>query len=360
MRRIVKLLLLLAAMVLPCSAQFIGYSSPQTVVATPLIAVDCTNSTLLSAVGAIPNLGQSFHYIQYTINTSGTLPTELRVTLLGSFAGTTSTFAISDIATDESAFSPVGQLVGFGQFPIYLIQVQCVGGTGSNIVTINYSGTSVSSSLQFSDLDRTIYHKTVFQQANTGLNRSGAGLRTPYGNTNGFLTCQYATAGVAGSTITIQDQSSASLTNSNITSFTLANVTTPQIFPVLSRPTSQIAFNYLSGGASANTFTCEMNFFKPGAQAPTFVFTHATGTTATVAKGVPGYLHTVSINTGGAGTLSVFDLPAASCTGTPSTNVVAVITSVATTLQTFTYDVNMANGICLKASAAMDYTVSSQ
>jgi hypothetical protein len=74
-----------------------------------------------------------------------------------------------------------------------------------------------------------------------------------------------------------------------------------------------------------------------------------------------GYLHAITINSppGSAATLSIFDLPAASCTGTPATNVVANI-AVSTTQPpvTIVFDVNMLQGICVKSSVAMDITVS--
>jgi hypothetical protein len=91
---------------------------------------------------------------------------------------------------------------------------------------------------------------------------------------------------------------------------------------------------------------------------PPFSYTHITGTTATVAKATGGMLHTVTVNTGAIATLKVFDLAAASCTGTPSTNVVASASIVLASLQTLTYDATLTNGICVQASGAMDVTVS--
>jgi hypothetical protein len=121
--------------------------------------------------------------------------------------------------------------------------------------------------------------------------------------------------------------------------------------------------NYTSGGAAGN-ITLDYAFNPPGTavSATLAVPTHITGTGATSAKANGGTLVSVIINTGNAaGTLSVFDLSGANCTGTPATNTVAVITTAsATPLAPFTYNANMLNGICVKASAAMDVTVLTQ
>jgi hypothetical protein len=90
-------------------------------------------------------------------------------------------------------------------------------------------------------------------------------------------------------------------------------------------------------------------------------YTHITTTTATAAKATPGLLHTLTINTPAAGTVSVFDLATAACTGTPATNIVAVMTAIAATPpETYIYDTQLLNGICVKASVAMDLTVAVQ
>jgi hypothetical protein len=83
---------------------------------------------------------------------------------------------------------------------------------------------------------------------------------------------------------------------------------------------------------------------------------HITGTAATAVKASSGILVRLIIGTGAAGTVSIFDLASASCTATPSTNTVSVITAAATTIQSAEFDTHFLNGICVKASAAMDLT----
>jgi hypothetical protein len=102
--------------------------------------------------------------------------------------------------------------------------------------------------------------------------------------------------------------------------------------------------------------------YGQGQPAPEWVaqvgeFAHITGTTATAVKASSGFLMRLSINTPAAGTVSVFDLASASCTGTPTTNTVAVVTVTSSTQpQPIAFDAHTLNGICVKASVAMDLT----
>jgi hypothetical protein len=84
-------------------------------------------------------------------------------------------------------------------------------------------------------------------------------------------------------------------------------------------------------------------------------YVHITGTSATP---VPGSsLIQISVNTPAPGTIGVFDLPAAGCTGSPSTNTIGIITTTSSPGQTASFNASVQNGICVKASAAMDLTV---
>jgi hypothetical protein len=145
--------------------------------------------------------------------------------------------------------------------------------------------------------------------------------------------------------------------------FPIANLSPGvQVFKVPPATCPQVQVVYVSGGAAGN-ISFEYIFDSPGAAVNETQgsYTHITGTTATAVKTVPGTLVSVTVNTPAVGTISVFDLATAACTGTPSTNTVAVITATATApIATLLYNVGLLNGICVKASAAMDFTVSSQ
>jgi hypothetical protein len=155
--------------------------------------------------------------------------------------------------------------------------------------------------------------------------------------------------------VTCQDQNGI---NTGLQSWTLATTTAvTQTFAVPGGACSTIDVGYATGGASASTYSLDYVFLPPGTSIPNF-YTHITGTGATVVKAGPGTLHTVVVGTPAVGTISLFDLVPASCTGTPATNVVSVITVTATfPSASEIYDSVFVNGICVKASAIMDITV---
>jgi hypothetical protein len=84
----------------------------------------------------------------------------------------------------------------------------------------------------------------------------------------------------------------------------------------------------------------------------------STATTTTV-KPTNGYLHTVTINGGTAGAVTLYDIAAAGCTGTPASGKFATIETIgATNPVTLIYDLATVNGICVVTAAATDVTVS--
>lgn len=337
----------------PASAQFIGYTTPQTVQATPLNNVPC-NTGALSPIGAIPNLGQTVHFLTWIGGGSA-----VRIVLRGGTPG--AVVAISDTGTDPSG---QGVLVVSGYYPILQVQVNC-DGTAANI-TVNYYGTSVSAALVPGPLDIAGYTKVLCNGCAANAGFGGPFVPTPYGTTGGVLAFVYSGTGPGGSTIRVDGaygpQGNNTAPGQIIPTTTLQTNSSVQFFTIPPGQANQYSFSYTSGGASASTFSAFYIFSKPGTTIPAGTYTHVTTTTATAAKALPGFLHSLNVNTAAAGTISIFDLTGASCTGTPATNVVAVITVPAATngLPPFLYDVNLLQGICVKASVAMDYTVSSQ
>jgi len=125
-----------------------------------------------------------------------------------------------------------------------------------------------------------------------------------------------------------------------------------------------------ANGTLVLNFTPNSLSFEPGslriagnAVAPLWTtesgeFTHIADTTAHAVRNNEGQLKSIIIGTPAAGTVSVFDLASASCTGTPSTNIVSVITVTSTPPpQAIAINAHLHNGICVQASAAMDVTV---
>jgi hypothetical protein len=113
---------------------------------------------------------------------------------------------------------------------------------------------------------------------------------------------------------------------------------------------------FTSGGATSAAYTLDY-IFSPSGFRLTNAYSHITGTTATAVKAGPGTVTNVVIGTPAAGTISLFDLAPASCTGTPATNTVSVLTVTTSTPPPVQFGSLFSNGICVKASATMDITV---
>lgn len=335
--------------------QFIGDVSPQSVtqVLTGASPVACTGSNQQFEV---QNLGQTHHEATLTVGIGG--PTQITMQILGKdVAGFT--YPLSDDAQGvPSSPNTTMKMSVDGWAPHVIVQVLC--SPGSSTFTLSYAGTSWAGTFPAGATLESQVGKIIFQGPSAGSTISKQ-FQTPYGNAAGTALFIFGPAGPSGSSLSLACVSAAGAITQTWT-FNLATTNgMAQIFKVPQEPCIYIYATYTAGGASASQFTLEYLFAQPGNTPPAQQYAHITGTTATELKsGWPGYLHSLTINTGAAGTVSFFDLPSASCTGAPSTGTVAVATATTSTLQTLTYDVNFLTGICVKASAAMDLTVSYQ
>jgi len=71
-----------------------------------------------------------------------------------------------------------------------------------------------------------------------------------------------------------------------------------------------------------------------------------------------GFLQTVTINGGVAGTITLYDIAGTGCTGTPASGKFAVIEAIgATNPTTLIYNLKTKNGLCIVTAAATDITV---
>ena len=336
---------LLALLALPVHAQFIGYVSPQTVQQTLGTAVTCTGS---AQTFAINNLGQTQHYLQVAGVTGAS---KLQAVIQG-FDVQGNVYTISDALLN--AVSGTGFSVkGSGYYPRLQASITCSPGTAT--FTLSYSGAWGTFDSNVGTYLSGQVEKLVFNNAaeNSG---QAAQFITPFGSTAGQIQFTYSNAGAGGTlSIACVGISTAPI----IASFTLANSTAVQLFAIPNYQCPQVSISYSTNGVAGNV-VLDYFFAQPGNAPVAYQYLHVTGTTAAVVKATAGFVHTLSINLGAAGTVSIFDLPSGSCTGTPATNQVAIITATVTTLQTFTYDVNTLQGICVKASVAMDLTVSAQ
>lgn len=235
--------------------QFIGYTSPQTVSSNPFgsTPTGCTGSLQKANV---PNLGQTAHTVGYIATGS---PNSIAVQILGSFDGVNFT-AISDAATYAGGSIPFGQVQASGYYPVVAVGVTCtVGGS----FTVSYSGTSVTPTPpngvgQFSQII-----KRLAGAASLGSNVGFNALQTPFGSSSGMLVFSPTAAPPAGSSLVVNcDNDSAG----NVVQFTfpLAATTGTQAFSVPAAPCVVPILNYISGGASANTYALFYDFATPG------------------------------------------------------------------------------------------------
>ena len=336
-------------------AQFIGFTSPQTVTQLLATALPCTGS---QQIFPIQNLGQTQHYVYLTSSDVATMNVEIDgIDTVGD------TFRISDtstIATSLFGTNPV--LSATGYFPRIQVVVICKPATSATF-NLSYTGTSSTTNqntggYQLAQIDKVI---SSGSPANTNLGTNP--FQPPFSNSFGALYFQFAGgSGPSGSTLSLTCQGEASTSNIVSYVFSLATSTALQTFPMPDSTCPNITITYVSGGASAVNFVLDYIFSQPGFKG-TNAYTHITGTTATVIKAGPGTVHSLVVGTSAAGTISLFDLVPASCTATPATNVVSVITEFASATPpppAYLYDVLFQNGICVKASAAMDITVGYQ
>ncbi len=291
----------------------------------------------------VTNIGQSSHFVFYTVSPA-TLPVSVEI---DSFELGIPT-RISDLSSDPTT----GLVTANGYYSVVQVTFTCQTGQTINVSYEGLSSTSVpTTGLQ----DVSAYKRTVANGTSTALSAAFT-IPTPYGNSCGQIIFSYGSA-VAGSTLTVSTNENSTV--NLIPATTLVNGTSVQTFTVPCTPSASMLVTFTTGGAGGN-YKLLYLFNKPGSFSQSGTYTHVTTTTATAAKATGGFLHTLNVNTAAAGTISIFDLATAACTGTPATNIVAVITVPAATngLPPFVYDVAMNQGVCVKASVAMDFPVS--
>lgn len=352
-----RLAKLMACILLALAASSARAQTPVSLVPTQqILAASGTACTGATQSFTVNNRNQTQHTA--TLVLSGTTSsTKLQIQGVDSSGNT---FIISPTAQAGQLFTGISAIVSAsGYYPTVNVLVTCATGT---TFTLTYSGSQTTPVI----LGGTQFLSLIDQQLFTAV--SGAGnvntsvFGTPFGNSSGVLVFAYLSSPVSGS---ILEAMCTSTTTGLMTQFNfpIANLSPGvQVFKVPPATCPQVQVVYVSGGAAGN-ISFEYIFDSPGAAVNETQgsYTHITGTTATAVKTVPGTLVSVTVNTPAAGTISVFDLATAACTGTPSTNTVAVITATATApIATLLYNVGLLNGICVKASAAMDFTVSSQ
>src|SRR5215469_222233 len=281
-------------------AQFIGYTSPQTVQQTLATSVACSG---INQKFVVTNLGQNQHNASLTVDASTTMASMF---IQGQDAAS-DTFPISDTVFSVHTFASSPAVTASGYFPVVNVIVNC--NTGGHF-TLNYSGTSAQSNVFAGAYQNGAIDKALFQFQGQGLSVIGPQFVPPFSNSLGEIVFQYQNTAVTGSTLAISCVANGvdgAFLASPYT-FTLAAVTTMQTFFVPAGICPLATVTYSSGGASIQTFSADYLLLMPGQKSAPDNYTHITGTTATTAKAGSGILDTLTIGTPAAGTISLFDL----------------------------------------------------
>jgi hypothetical protein len=186
---------------LTAHAQFLGYTSPQTV------SFKALNGATAPTTAVVPNLGQSVHTLTYSISSPCTTGFSMTLRLEGSNDGITF-FSISEDATDQNSGNiqgtTVAGLTAIGYYPLLrvnLAQIACASGQVP-AVTAFYSGTSTSNPTAVGAFYQAVpYRKVLFQNQPTTSIPSAVTINSPTGSTAGalYISCFIAANGATTS-----------------------------------------------------------------------------------------------------------------------------------------------------------------
>ena len=356
-----RLLLALAALVAlgcaphPAAAQNLTYTFPQSVQSTLVTDGVCSGAYQYYLV---PNLGQTVHNATVTFTTTGTKQPITANT--GFFQQDVSGFKTQVSSSVGAAPFSIHQIISAsGYYSQLYVGIYCLPSTTADY-TISYSGTS-STPLPIAGVTlQSQVDQLVFQGAPANANIS-TNVSPPYGTSFGEVQFEFATSGPSGSSISVDcTQIDGSVTS--IYTINLSTDSNSQVLPVPSTPCALLSLNYLSGGASANTFLAHYLFYPPGTQ-PELQFQGVNISTAktTLVRGGPGLLQNIIVNTSAAGTIKIFDVTGGTCAGTPGTGLKGTVTLAGTESPfAIPYNLSVSEGLCIVTSGTADLTVTYQ
>ena len=222
----------------PVQAQFIGYTSPQTV--QQQLGPSLGPCSGLAQDYTVNNLGQTEHYLtvvadgastQFTVNFYGVDVNGRRVN-------------ISDEL--DMAAGTAGSLFASGYYPKVFVEVVCRPNTAT--YTLTYSGVWATPPAKTGNFLQTQIDKEIFN----GI--SGDGGQTysfipPFGSSAGELYFKFNSGNVAGSTISVVCQNLGGAASATVlTPASIANNTNQQNFQVSNFPCPIVSVHYTSGG----------------------------------------------------------------------------------------------------------------
>lgn len=311
---------LVAAFAFPTHAQFLGFTSPQTVTQkvfsgqttparTPLATLLACTPTNGSPCG-IPNLGQTFHYLTYTPSTATCV---VDLTIQASYDGV-NFFNISPDASANNILLGQG-LSGAGTyangwFPVIAANLQnisnCAGG-----VSAFYSGTSASTTNTFGVFTQaTGLQQNILQNASLSGVTTVVTIATPANSSGGriYLICT-VTCGAGSDVFSVFDVPSPPQTQRTLATFTAANSTTLQTFTIPALTTNFVQVSFPLGNFATTNVSAYYVFDSPGSPATTAnVYREINSNATTQLRTGVGFLDRVTVNNAGsAWTLQIFD-----------------------------------------------------
>jgi len=269
-------LLSLAALCFPDSlmAQFVGYTSPQTVfqqifgaLNTPLISPLSNPSAGPCSPGgatacAIPNLGQTQHFIIVRTSAQARFKLVLEATNDGSIF-----FPIAEATSDggQSAGNPTPQSILSASGSYAGLRLNLIAITLAGSLQAWYSGSSATVPTAGGSVNGSSLYRRVLAIAP---NASGATLTAlttvvypPAANTAGTFFFQFITNNCAGGSIAVFSGPDVAHTTA-LTTLTPANVTTLQAFTIPTQVSATMTFAYTTCGTE--TYDAFMLFSPPG------------------------------------------------------------------------------------------------
>ena len=263
-------------------AQFIGFTSPQTVdqkiisaatgpqVTPNQAAFPCTPTAL--APCAIPNLGQTIHSVVYQITGTCTSPT-LDLRIEASNDGT-NFFAISQDAIDiptnpVSQTAKSGGVTAIGSFAVFRANLVAFSCTGGGTISAWYAGTSSTVPTDSAIFQQAnIGRQTLWQNVATNTALGSVQISTPFENASGSIWIMCSASCPSGMSIVV-----SALPLVNVTSppsFTLSTIPVAQVtgwqkFDITDAPTNVVQLT-VTPGAGGKTWTAIYNFVPSTSQ----------------------------------------------------------------------------------------------
>ena len=251
-------------------AQFIGYTTPQSV------QLKILNAVTVPTTANIPNIGQSVHSLTYTAASC----TGVDIRLEASNDGV-NFFAISADATD-TAPNPIGGVTGtggvtaVGYYPVVRVNLLIVTGGGC-AVTAFYAGTSTIQptptqiNQQAAGYRFPVTFNTVTSNAFTTI-----ALPTPYGSSQGsvWIQCSAACASGGALTVFVSPADSPSIGSIQVFAHAIGTVATLQRFDIPAYSANRVFVSLTPTAASANTWTVLYNFSGQPQASPSLSFTN--------------------------------------------------------------------------------------